>query len=259
MQALKFFRGRKRFEFLRLYWTSRVNYPSREEALFYMGRAWSVFRPWALELGRRLVEIGTLARPDDVFYLNSAELQAAVDNSALPELKDQAAAQRNLRALRFRMAPPSAIPPLKKDSDPYASLRNNDGEQRVLRGFAVSPGTVTGVASVIMTPDDFDRMKPDSILVCPPDDTGLDAVVSPRHRTRHRHREHSRARLHRCPRVRHSGGAGRGGCHAAHQDRAANPCRRGSGDAHAARLGERSLPRQWVTSKTCVPFDPFFR
>ena len=34
LQALKFFKGRKRFEFLRLYWTARVNYPSREEALF---------------------------------------------------------------------------------------------------------------------------------------------------------------------------------------------------------------------------------
>ena len=37
LQALKFFKGRQRFEFLRLYWTARVNYPSREEALFYMG------------------------------------------------------------------------------------------------------------------------------------------------------------------------------------------------------------------------------
>ena len=26
---------------------------------------------------------------------------------------------------------------------------------------------VTGVASVIMTPDDFDQMKPNTILVCP--------------------------------------------------------------------------------------------
>ena len=168
LQALKFFKGRKRLEFLRIYWTSRVNYPSREEALFYMGRAWSVFRPWALELGRRLVDIGTLARPDDVFYVTSDDLQAAIDNGARPELKDKAARERDLRALRFRMAPPSAIPPLqKKDDSPYASLRNNDGEQRVLRGFAVSPGTVTGVASVIMTPDDFEKMKPDSILVCP--------------------------------------------------------------------------------------------
>ena len=167
LQALRFFKGGQRFEFLRLYWTARVNYPSREEALFYMGRAWSVFRPWALELGRRLVDIGTLGRPDDVFYLASAQLQAAIDDGARPELKDEAVAQRNLRTLRFRMAPPSAIPPLKNDKSPYASLRNNDGEQRVLRGFAVSPGTVTGVACVIMTPDDFDQMKPNSILVCP--------------------------------------------------------------------------------------------
>ena len=82
LQALKFFKGAQRFEFLRLYWTSRVNYPSREEALFYMGRAWSVFRPWALELGRRLVDAGTLARPDDVFYVTSADLQAAIDDGA---------------------------------------------------------------------------------------------------------------------------------------------------------------------------------
>ena len=196
LQALRFFKGARRFEFLRLYWTSRVNYPSREEALFYMGRAWSVFRPWALELGRRLVETGALARPDDVFYVTSTELQAAIDNGAraepsagevsptadaegsagisavaggvlLKKLTDKAAGERELRTLRFRMAPPSAIPPLQKDDDPYGSLRNNEGAQRVLRGFAVSPGTVTGVASVIMTPDDFDQMKPNSILVCP--------------------------------------------------------------------------------------------
>lgn len=167
LEALKFFKGGRRLEFLRLYWTSRVNYPSREEALFYMGRAWSVFRPWALELGRRLVEAGTLARPDDVFYVTSADLQAAIDNGARPDLTDKADRERDVRALRFRMAPPSAIPPLQKDDDPYGSLRNNEGEQRVLRGFAVSPGTVTGVASVIMTPDEFDQMRPNSILVCP--------------------------------------------------------------------------------------------
>ena len=167
LQAMRFFKGARRFEFLRMYWTSRVNYPSREEALFYMGRAWSVFRPWALELGRRLVDTGTLARPDDVFYVTSADLQAAIDDGARSDLKDKAARERDLRTLRFRMAPPSAIPPLEKDDDPYGSLRNNEGAQCVLRGFAVSPGTVTGVASVIMTPDDFDQMKPNSILVCP--------------------------------------------------------------------------------------------
>ena len=64
------------------------------------------------------------------------------------------------------MDQPSAIPPVKQKG-PYATIRNNDAAAGVLRGFAVSPGSVTGVASVIMTPNDFDKMKPGSILVCP--------------------------------------------------------------------------------------------
>ena len=172
-QALKFFKGKLRIEFLRLYFTARINYPTREAALFYMGFAWSIFRPWAMELGKRLVSTGTLGQPDDVFYLNSDELQSAIaaqsNDKALPELGARALEQRELRILRFRMDQPSAIPPLKKkDTDsPFSSLRSNEGETNTLRGFAVSPGTVTGVASVIMTPNDFDKMTPDSILVCP--------------------------------------------------------------------------------------------
>ena len=172
-QAMKFFKGKQRIEFLRLYWTARINYPTREAALFYMGLAWSTFRPWAMELGKRLVATGTLGRPDDVFYLTSDDLQSAIEaqsnDKALPELGARAIEQRVLRALRFRMDQPSAIPPLKqKDTEsPFSSLRSNEGETNTLRGFAVSPGTVTGVASVIMTPNDFDKMTPDTILVCP--------------------------------------------------------------------------------------------
>jgi pyruvate,water dikinase len=171
LQALKYFKGMQRLEFLRLYWTARINYPAREEALFYMGLAWSVFRPLALEIGERLVATGTLSQPDDVFYLTSDDLRKAIeaqaDDRAMPDLRDKAAEQRALRALRFRMDQPQAIPPLKSDKGPYSTIRANEGDEHVLRGFAVSPGTVTGIASVIMTPNDFDRMKPDSILVCP--------------------------------------------------------------------------------------------
>ncbi len=172
-QALKFFKGKQRIEFLRLYWTARINYPTREAALFYMGLAWSTFRPWAMELGKRLLATGTLGRPDDVFYLTSDDLQSAIEaqsnDKALPELGARAIEQRVLRALRFRMDQPSAIPPLKQKNteSPFSSLRSNEGETNTLRGFAVSPGTVTGVASVIMTPNDFDKMTPDTILVCP--------------------------------------------------------------------------------------------
>ena len=171
VSALRFFKGRDRFAFLRLYWTARVNYPAREEALFHMGLAWSTLRPFALELGKRLAAIGTLGRADDVFYLTSEDLARAIeaksDDKAMPELAAKAGEQRKLRALRYRMDQPQAIPPLKEDKGPWSTIRNNASDLDVLRGFAVSPGAVTGVASVIMTPNDFDKMEPGSILVCP--------------------------------------------------------------------------------------------
>jgi len=171
VQALKFFQGKMRFEFLRFYFTARVNYPTREAALFYMGLAWSTLRPWALELGKRLVASGSLSVADDVFYLTSEKLtqaiQAGAELKAQPDLVQDARAQRELRAQRFRMNQPQAIPPLKNDKSPLATLRNNDDDASTLRGFAVSPGTVTGIASVVLTPNDFDQMKPGTILVCP--------------------------------------------------------------------------------------------
>ncbi len=164
------------FEFLRLYWTARINYPAREESIFYMGAAWSLLRPFALELGRRLADFGTLANADDVFFLTSDELQQAVaaraDDSAIPDLKDRAAEQRSLREQRKRLQQPPAIPeenqlPWAGGGKSFDTVKINESDAELISGFAVSPGTVTGIASVIMSPDDFDRMKPDTILVCP--------------------------------------------------------------------------------------------
>ena len=164
-------------EFVRLYWTARINYPTREKAIFYMGLAWHLLRPLALDLGKRLVEAGTLANADDVFYLTADELQQAVDarqmGESVPALKDQAVAQRDLREWRKRLDQPAAIP--QENQLPWAgrgkssfdTIKVNTSDAQVISGFAVSPGTVTGVASVIMSPAEFDRMKPGTILVCP--------------------------------------------------------------------------------------------
>ena len=43
----------------------------------------------------------------------------------------------------------------------------NEAASDTLEGFACSPGQVTAEASVILSPADFDKMKPSSILVCP--------------------------------------------------------------------------------------------
>jgi pyruvate,water dikinase len=142
-----------------------------------MGAAWFLLRPFALELGSRLAAVGTFAQADDVFYLASEELEQAIEarvkDQALPELKERASSQRHLRDQRQRMVQPPAIPEENVlawgggDKSSFDTVKVNADDADLMRGFAVSPGTVTGVASVIMSPNDFDKMKPDTILVCP--------------------------------------------------------------------------------------------
>jgi rifampicin phosphotransferase len=72
---------RRRFFRTFLRWARRYA-PNREEALFSVGLGWPTLRRLALELGRRLVGRGGLAAPDDVFYLTSAEIEAACSDLA---------------------------------------------------------------------------------------------------------------------------------------------------------------------------------
>ena len=151
--------------------------PCREEALFYMGAAWTTLRRLALELGQRLVAVGTLTSPDDVFYLEWAELEEACSarhaGGVRPDLKQRAEQRRELREARKRRHPPGIIPvgSLWKigpfDLSVFETQKRNADDAETLSGFAVSPGKVTGVATVIHSPADFHEMKPDTILVCP--------------------------------------------------------------------------------------------
>jgi len=159
-----------------LRWAQRLT-PYREEALFYLGSAWPPLRRLALELGRRLAESGSLARPDDVFFLESAELAEAIRALAAgrfrPDFLRLTRERRDLRTARKRLHPPAAVPPgtgLKFgpiDLSGLETQKRNTGAGPVLSGFAVSPGQVTAPASVILSPADFHKMEPGTILVCP--------------------------------------------------------------------------------------------
>ena len=77
-----------------------------------------------------------------------------------------------MREQRKLLEQPAAIP--KENQLKWASsgksfdtIKVNEDGGEVIGGFAVSPGCVTGVASLIMSPDEFDQMQPDTILVCP--------------------------------------------------------------------------------------------
>src|SRR5215207_4088082 len=157
-------------------WAQRFG-PYREQALFYMGAGWPTLRRLALELGRRLVERGSLLAAEDVFFLETSELREAttarVADQARPKLAHLARERRELREARKRLHPPPVVPPGHKlrfgpiDMSAWETQRHNEPTGAILSGFAVSPGRVSAPASVIHSPSDFSRMEPGTILVCP--------------------------------------------------------------------------------------------
>ncbi|MDE0422440.1 MAG: PEP-utilizing enzyme [Gammaproteobacteria bacterium] len=163
--ASRHFRGRLWWQFRwRLFWAQHY-YPNRDESQFYLGAGWPVLQRLALELGRRLVAVGALTRPDDVYYLDGSELDRAIearrDEVPVPDLRHSAVQRRELREARKRLSPPPAIPQRGPPSAPEEDAKN------IITGVAVSPGKVTAEVSVILSLTEFDQMRPRSILVCP--------------------------------------------------------------------------------------------
>jgi rifampicin phosphotransferase len=142
-----------------------------------VGAAWPTLRRLALELGQRLSQAGCLDAAGHVFFLRTAELTEASgarkEGVARPDLAKMARDRSDLREARKRLNPPLSVPPnaqlkfgpfrLKQ----FEPLTQKAGDGPTLDGFAVSPGQVTAPASVIRSPADFDKMLPDTILVCP--------------------------------------------------------------------------------------------
>ncbi len=151
-------------------WKARHFYPHREEVVFWLGGAWPVLRKLAAELGRRMVAIGTFQSANDLYFLRTEQIEQAIAgraaNRAVPELARIAAEERLLREARKRIHPPGAIPPDQHDN-PAATQKLNSPDSNLMSGFAVSPGRIEGEVSVILSPADFHKMKPNTILVCP--------------------------------------------------------------------------------------------
>ena len=155
-------------------WFAYQYYPMREESCFVLGTAWPALRRMAAELGQRLVDVGTLGEPDDLYFLTSDEIRPALAaralGKAMPEYLALTADRRELREARKRLHPPGTIPEEAREN-PGLKFKEtqfkNDDASDTLRGIPVSPGTIAAPASRIMNAQEFDQMQPGSILVCP--------------------------------------------------------------------------------------------
>ncbi len=166
-------KGLQYWQFRYRIWFTHRFYFIREDVMFYLTSGWPVLRLLALELGRRLVEIGTISFPDDVFYLVTEELTKAIntrkENKAVPDYKQLTSERRELREARKRLHPPGTIPEDASNNPGVAfkeTQAKNDPNSDILKGIPVSPGTVTSPASLIKSPAEFEKMEPESILVC---------------------------------------------------------------------------------------------
>ena len=167
--------SRKLFDWL-WKWTKEYA-PYRENVMFYMGAAWPTLRKLAHELGQRLTDSGTIAQPDDIYYLDSAEITTAIEARAngpnSPEYAQLAQERRTLREARKLLTPLPTVPergemkfgPINLSMfSPTPSDAVNKGP--ILEGYAVSTGRVTAPATVIYSVEDFNKMTPGTILVC---------------------------------------------------------------------------------------------
>lgn len=183
-------RHRARFE--RTLDRAQQAYPAREDSMFCWSVGRALVRYAVLELGRRLVDRGQLARVEDVFFLKLAEADAALgDGGGRHALVIQRAAQRAWAdahpgpatygelgtpqaADPRRTLPPEARHALDVGMWAWEATSGHPGwsqtDQPVgvgLRGVAACPGRYTGPVRVITNETEFDRLRPGDVLVCP--------------------------------------------------------------------------------------------
>ncbi len=141
-------------------------------------RGYGLFRGTFLALGERLVARGLLDRPDDVFYLSVAEVEALAGGSPLPAdsvADDAGSADARERVARRRVEVAEAADLVVPDivyGDAFVPHRRDELARETLRGIPTSRGSVRGPARIVRDAADFNRVGPGDVIVIPFSDVG---------------------------------------------------------------------------------------
>jgi phosphohistidine swiveling domain-containing protein len=131
-------------------------------------QATDVIRATARRYGELLAADGTLADPDDVFFLTDAEIERPLD----PDVAELVALRRERFDLYRRLELPTQW---LGDPRPVSVLSFSD-TARELNGVGVSPGIVEGPARVVTDPS-FADVEPGEILVAPATDPSWSSIM----------------------------------------------------------------------------------
>jgi rifampicin phosphotransferase len=125
-------------------------------------------RTLAFRVARRLVREGSLGAEGDVLYLHADEIAEAIRRPA--DRRALVAERRAEHARQRELKPPRVLgKPLKEDEDygRFDSLPRDHGTADELTGVGASAGVVLGPARVALGPEDFGRIQPGDVIVCP--------------------------------------------------------------------------------------------
>ncbi len=126
-------------------------------------------------IGRKLAESGALSDPEDVMYLKYNELRALMAG-ALPDAQDLVSDRRDEREAAFERRPRDwagtateehvAFPYLSLWACPEKLNRKPAESADQINGLPASVGVVEGTARVVLSPEEFDAVEKDEIVVC---------------------------------------------------------------------------------------------
>ncbi len=129
-----------------------------------------------IAIGEKLVQMGVLDAADDVILFRYNELRAFIGNPTGIDGRAIASAARAKRAAAEKIQPRDwvgsvtasqlAFPYLNLWGFPDKFTRSQVQIQGQVTGIAGSPGTVDGVARVVMSEAEFDSLMEGEILVC---------------------------------------------------------------------------------------------
>jgi phosphohistidine swiveling domain-containing protein len=126
-------------------------------------------------IGKKLVQAGLLDDPEDVMFLRYNELRYLIGDptfAAKPLVAAARAAYKKAEGIKpldwIGTATESQLqfPYLGLWGFPEKLYIEQADEQSMVQGLAASPGVVEGIAKVVMTIEEFDKVEKGDILVC---------------------------------------------------------------------------------------------
>ena len=160
--------------FNQLYAQAEAFTPISEDHNHYIDQMGDIsMRYPAMEMGKRMTAKGLLGKPEDVFYLYTAEIKAALRNGMnQTQLANERRAERDHWA---KIVPPLTIgTPQLPSGDPVEDLLirfsgtpvEPSQDPSTIKGIAASPGTATGSAKVLKDLSESSKLEPGDIMVC---------------------------------------------------------------------------------------------